>query len=195
MSFCYVVTDIETDGPEPGRHSMLSFASVAVDESGEIMGQFEACLQPLPGATSDPGTLEWLQSQPAVWADATREPKPPGDVMQAYAQWVHGLSKPAAFVAHPLAFDGFWIDWYLRRFLGQRLLHGPYGGEKLFAGAGIDLPTLVMGVMGWDYSRCRREHYPEEWLGGHIHTHRAIDDSLGYAHLLKAMLRHMNRRS
>ena len=49
--------------------------------------------------------------------------------------------------------------------------------------------------MGWGYSRCRREHYPEEWLGGHIHTHRAIDDSLGYAHLLKEMLRHINRRS
>jgi len=110
---------------------MLSFASVAVDGNGEIMGQFEACLQPLPGAASDPGTLKWLQAQPAVWADATRDPKPPADVMQAYAQWVQGLSGPAAFVAHPLAFDGFWIDWYLRRFLGQRLLRGPYGGDKL----------------------------------------------------------------
>ncbi|MCC6468352.1 MAG: hypothetical protein IT563_08520 [Alphaproteobacteria bacterium] len=34
--FVYLVTDIETDGPEPGRNSMLSFASVAVDQAGNV---------------------------------------------------------------------------------------------------------------------------------------------------------------
>lgn len=189
--FCYAVTDIETDGPEPGQNSMLSFASVAVDKAGMVIDQFEGCLQPLKGATSDPGTLRWLQSQPEVWADATRDPKSPAAVMTGYVAWLRALPLRAVFVANPLAFDGFWIDWYLRRFTGYRLVCGPYGGEHLFLGAAIDLPSLVMGVTGWNFDRCRREYYPPAWLGQHAHTHRAIDDALGYAHVLTTLL--MNR--
>ncbi len=53
---------------------------------------------------------------------------------------------------------------------------------------GLDLPSLVMGVTGWPYDECRRSRYPEEWLGGHLHSHRAIDDALGYAALLTTMI-------
>jgi hypothetical protein len=187
--FCYLVTDIETDGPEPGGNSMLSFASVIVDQHGQQGNAFEACLEPLPDARSDPDTLAWLQSQPEVWADATRDPLPAEQVIQNYVQWIRELPTLAVFVAHPLAFDGFWIDWYLRRFAGLRLVCGPYGGERLFLGAGLDLPSLLMGVTGWDYTRCRREYYPEDWYGGYRHTHRAIDDARGYAQILGQALR------
>lgn len=114
--------------------------------------------------------------------------------MTAYADWIRALPGPALFVAHPLAFDGLWIDWYLRRFTGHRLAHGPYTGAPLFHGAGIDLPSLIMGVMGWSYDRCSRAHYPPDWFGGHAHTHRAIDDAMGYAHLLQEMLRRQRSR-
>jgi hypothetical protein len=89
--FCYLVTDIETDGPEPGGNSMLSFASVIVDQHGQQGNAFEACLEPLPDARSDPDTLAWLQSQPEVWADATRDPLPAEQVMQNYVQWIRQL--------------------------------------------------------------------------------------------------------
>ena len=36
---------------------MLSFASVAVTASGEQVGEFEAVLEPLPGAQPDPADL------------------------------------------------------------------------------------------------------------------------------------------
>ncbi len=32
----YVSTDVEADGPIPGPHSLLSFASVAVDQAGNV---------------------------------------------------------------------------------------------------------------------------------------------------------------
>lgn len=51
-----------------------------------------------------------------------------------------------------------------------------------------------MGVMGWDYGRCSREHYPPDWFGGHAHTRRAVDDAMGYAHLLREMLRRQRPR-
>lgn len=186
---CYVVTDIETDGPEPGRNSMLSFASVAVDQSGDFISTFEACLAPLEGASSDPGTLEWLQSQPGAWADATRDPLPPAEVIGDFIAWLRQLPAQAVFVAHSVSFDGFWIDWYLRRFADRRLACGPYGGERLFLAGGIDLPTLVMGVKGWPYGHCRRENYRADWLGDFMHTHRAIDDAKGYAYLLASLLK------
>lgn len=185
----YVVTDIETDGPAPGHNSMLSFASVIVDQLGQLSDEFAVCLEPLDGAEPDPGTLSWLKGQPEAWADATRDPKPADIAIQDYVQWIRDLPTQAVFVAHPLAFDGFWIDWYLRRFAELRLACGPYGGERLFFGAGIDLPSLIMGVSGWDYAKCRRDCYPDAWFGGHQHTHRAIDDARGYAHVLSQALR------
>ncbi len=190
-SGCFVVTDIETDGPQPGQNSMRSFASVAVTERGEVIGTFEGCLAPLEGATPLPATLAWLQSQPGVWADLTRDPRPAVEVMTRFAEWVRALPHEPVFTSHPLAFDGFWIDWYLRRTLGLRLDRGPYPGERLFYGAGLDLPSLIMGVMGWDYAQCRRHNYPDAWFGGHPHSHRAIDDAMGYASILIEMLRRM----
>ena len=191
--FAYLVTDIETDGPEPGLNSMLSFASVAVSEDGEVGPSFEACLATEDGAVSDPATLAWLKSQPDAWADATRDPQPAQTVMQDYVQWIRDLPTLAVFVAHPLIFDGAWIDWYLRRFTGLRLCLGPYEGEQLFCGTALDLPSLIMGTTGRDMRACNRHDYPDDWFAGHVHSHRAIDDATGYAHVLAEMLR--RRRS
>ena len=56
MEPIYVVTDVEFDGPVPGRHSLLSFASVAVSANGERRGIFEAVLARLEGSHPDPET-------------------------------------------------------------------------------------------------------------------------------------------
>jgi len=55
----YVVTDIEANGLVPGRHSMISMASVAVDQRGTELGRFTVNLVPLAENTSDPGTMAW----------------------------------------------------------------------------------------------------------------------------------------
>jgi hypothetical protein len=189
---CYVVTDVETDGPDPGANSMRSFASVVVEETGKLTTTVQAGLKPLPAAEADPGTLAWLRGQPAVWADINRDPQDPAKVIQAFVHWLRELPTPAVFVGNPLAFDGLWIDWYLRKFAGKRLICGPYGGEHLFFAAGLDLPSLIMGAVGWPYQQCQREFYPRDWFGGHAHTHRAIDDALGYANVLATMIRLIN---
>lgn len=58
----YVSTDVEANGPIPGRHSMLSFASFAftVDvKTGIIteLGRFERNLIELPESMPDPKTM------------------------------------------------------------------------------------------------------------------------------------------
>ena len=63
MDPIYVVTDIEADGPTPGRNSMLSFASVAVTAGPEIADEFQAVLTPLADAEADPTTMAWFRTQ------------------------------------------------------------------------------------------------------------------------------------
>lgn len=180
----YVVTDIETDGPWPGPNSMRSFASVAVTPSGRVLGEFEGVLEPLPGAAPNPDTLAWFRSQPPeVWAATTEGARPAAEVLDAWCTWVRGLGVRRAFAAHPLAFDGTWFDHYLRRFTAYGLAQGPYERERLFTDVALCLASYLAGMRG----RVPGDHpwpLPDAWLGHVEHTHRAIDDARGYAHLL-----------
>ncbi|MEM7641055.1 MAG: DNA polymerase III subunit epsilon [Pseudomonadota bacterium] len=184
----FIVTDVEVDGPVPGQNSMLSFASVAVSADGAILDDFSAALSPLPDATADPLTLAWLRGQPAVWQSVTDGARTPSDVMTDYVAWIRAFQAEPVFTAHPLAMDGPWIDHYLRRFTGIRLLKGPWQGERLFYDGGLCLRSYAAGRLGWPLRRCTAENYDPDWLGGHAHTHRAIDDATGYAHLLAHLL-------
>ena len=184
MGAIYVVTDVEVDGPVPGENSMLSFASVTVDHGGRILDTFEAVLDPLEGAASDSATMAWFESQPQALAAATENPSPPGDVISRFVQWVRTLPGEPVFAAHPLMMDAPWLDHYLRRFAGIRLLKGPWTGDRLFYEGGFCLRSFASGRLGWPLRKCAPENYPPEWLGNVRHTHRAIDDATGYAHLL-----------
>ncbi|MGF1592848.1 MAG: DNA polymerase III subunit epsilon [Kiloniellaceae bacterium] len=184
----YVVTDIEVNGPTPGEHSMLAFASVALDRSGKEFDTFEAVLAPLPEAGEDRVTIEWFKGFPEAWAAATTNPEPPAVVMRRYVAWVRSLPGQPIFAAHPLAFDGAWIDYYLRRFPGIRLLKGPWEGERLFYTAGLCIQAFAAGRTGWDFAACFTEGYPPEWMGHVPHDHISIDDARGYANLLRSLL-------
>lgn len=184
----YIVTDIEADGPTPGRNSMIAFASVAVTAKGEEKGVFEAVLQPLAGAAPDPDTLAWFKTQPEAWAAATTDPRPPADVMADYVHWVRGFEVGRIFTAFPIAFDGVWIDFYLKRFTPYTLVAGHYVTDRLFDSAGLCLRSYAAAITGrapWD---CTPASFPPAWLGDHAHTHKAIDDARGYAHLLGVLM-------
>lgn len=185
----YVVTDIEVDGPAPGRNSMRSFASVAVSLDGTEHGRFEAVLEELPGATPDPETYAWFQTQPEAWVAATAAPEPPAEVMARYVDWVKQLPGDAAFAASPLAFDGLWIDHYLRRFTAHGAIPWPYESDHLFAGPGLCIRSYASAVTGRPIAELTAPSLPSELLGDVPHTHRAIDDALGYANLLVTLAR------
>lgn len=189
----YVVTDIELDGPWPGANSMRSFASVAVTpESPRGLATdrdcFEAVLEPLPGAAPSPDTLSWYEQQhPEVWAAATRNPRPVASVMADWTGWVRTHPGPVVFVASPVAFDGGWIDHYLRRFTRYGLVQGPYEQDRLFDGA-FCLHSYAAGVTAALPGAFTVHDLPAEWFGDVPHTHRAVDDALGYANLLLSLL-------
>lgn len=185
----YVVTDIEVDGPWPGPNSMRSFASVAVTAHGTELGHFEAVLESLPGAAPNPDTYAWFQTVPEAWAAATADPRPVDEVMTSYVTWLRELPEPRTFAASPIAFDGGWIDYYLRRFTRFGLVQGPYEQDVLFHGPGLCLRSYAAAVTGRPVAEVTPSTLPTDWFGNVEHTHRAIDDALGYANLLQELFR------
>jgi hypothetical protein len=188
MDPLYVVTDIEADGPIPGDNSMLSFASTAITHEGQEVATFEAVLAPLEDARPDPDTIAWFKTQPEAYAAATANPAPSAEVISKFVAWILTLPGKPIFAAHPIAFDGLWIDYYLRRFANRRLVQGPRDKNPLFHASGICIRTVASVQLGWPIWDCRPDCYPPEWLGNHHHSHRAIDDARGYGVLLSKLL-------
>lgn len=183
----YFVTDIETDGPDPLQHSMLSFATVALRSDGVVCGEFEAVLVPRTDRRSDERTMLWWQTQPDAWAAATSDPEDAALVMRRFVEWVEGFDGQRAFAARPVMFDGLWIDHYLRQFADRFLLDVPYWGPCVFNVGPLDIGTYVLGVFGKTQPQSAADKFPADWLGHHPHTHRAIDDARGYASLLSKL--------
>ena len=77
----YVSTDVETDGPIPGPHSMLSFASVALDVHGNEHGHFARNLETLPDAHGHPNTMAWWAENQAAWVLCRLSLVPPEQAM------------------------------------------------------------------------------------------------------------------
>ena len=84
MPEIYVSTDVEADGPIPGPHSMLSFASAAFLADKTLLSTFAANLETLPGATAHPQTMEFWRTQPEAWAACHLDPQPPEIIMPRY---------------------------------------------------------------------------------------------------------------
>ena len=181
----FVVTDIEADGPSPLGSSMLSFASVACDGVGTVLGEFEAVLEPRSDRKPHPETMAWWQTQPEAWVHATTNPKPPEIVMPRYADWVGSLPGHRVFAAAPMIFDGLWMDHYLETFADTRVLGTPLKtARQIFRGGGVCLYTMAGTLRGAEYLKWGMQRVPPEWYGHIEHTHRAIDDARGFANVL-----------
>src|SRR5215207_8149621 len=98
MREVHAPTDVEADGPIPGPHSMLSFASAAYTADKALVGTFAANLTTLPGAAGDPKTMAWWATQPEAWAACRRDARDPAEVMPEYVAWLKRLPGKPVFV-------------------------------------------------------------------------------------------------
>jgi hypothetical protein len=115
----YFSADVETDGPIPGRYSMLSFALVYAGRSDGC--RFE---QPSSYSTAYEATLRPIFDafQPEALAvnglDRERlavEGKEPAVALAEAADWIARQSQGGTpvLVAYPVSFDWTWLYWYL----------------------------------------------------------------------------------
>ena len=185
MPEIYVSTDIETDGPIPGPHSMLSFASAAYRADKTLFGTFSANLQTLPGASGHPKTMEWWAQHQAAY-DATRvNPEDPEAAMRRYVDWIHTLPGSPVFVAYPAGFDFLFVYWYLIRFTG----------ESPFSFSALDMKTFAMSILKTGYRDAVKRNMPKHWFDAHPHTHVALDDAIEQGALFCNMLAENRRKS
>ncbi|WP_045746261.1 3'-5' exoribonuclease domain-containing protein [Actinoplanes rectilineatus] len=174
----YVSTDVETDGPIPGPHSMLSFGSAAFTADGRLAATFSANLQTLPDAAGHPDTMAWWETQPEAWAACRADTEHPESVMVRYRSWLEELPGRPVFVGYPAAFDFMFVYWYLIRF----------AGSSPFAHSALDLKTYAMALLGTDYRATVKRAMPRRWFGAARHTHVALDDAIEQGELFCAML-------
>ena len=177
----YISTDIETDGPIPGPHSMLSLGSAAYLADKTLVSTFEANLETLPGASGDPATMQWWQTQPAAWRACRENLQAPSAALLRYVQWLKSLPGKPVFVAYPAGFDFTFVYWYLIRF----------AGESPFSHSALDMKTLAMALMKTPYRDSTKRRMPRRWFDDLPHTHRALDDAIEQGALFCNMLREL----
>jgi hypothetical protein len=180
----YVSTDIEADGPIPGPHSMLSFASAAYQADKTLVSTFSRNLETLPGANPDPGTAAWWKTQPAAWEACRANLCAPEAAMSEYVTWLKGLPGKPVFVGYPASYDFMFVYWYLIRF----------AGESPFSHSALDIKTLAMALLGRGYRESTKRNMPKRWFDALPHTHVALDDAIGQGALFCNMLKELPAR-
>lgn len=178
VSEIYISTDVETDGPIPGPNSMLSLGSAAYCADKTLVSTFGVNLHQLPGATPDPKTATWWQSQPDAWAACRRDPQDPAEAMASYSAWIKSLPGRPVFVAYPAAFDFLFVYWYLIRFTG----------ESPFSHSALDIKTYAMALLKKGYRDSTKRNMPPSWFDKLPHSHVALDDAIEQGALFCNML-------
>lgn len=167
----FVSVDVETSGPVPGVHSMLSIGACLVDRP-EIT--FTALIQPISQAF-DPDAL----AVTGLSLDELKvSGKKPEEAMAGFARWVEESAELGAtpvFVGFNAPFDWSFVNYYFHRFLGSN----PFGFTAL------DIKALYMGATGcaWSDTRSSRiaGHLKPELMG----DHDALNDALYQAELFR----------
>ncbi|HEX4974046.1 MAG TPA: 3'-5' exoribonuclease [Steroidobacteraceae bacterium] len=179
MPEIYVSTDVETDGPIPGPHSMLSLGAAAYTADKTLVSTFSVNLETLSGAQAHPKTAQWWSTQPAAWAACRKDPQPPADAMVKFVGWIRSLSGVPVFVAYPAGFDFMFVHWYLMKFVG----------ESPFSHSALDIKTFAMAVLKIDYRQSTKRNMPRRWFDDLPHNHIALDDAVEQGALFCNMLK------
>jgi DNA polymerase III alpha subunit (gram-positive type) len=160
----YVMVDVESDGPNPGDYSMVSFGAVIV-ETG-LARSFYGELKPI--------SERFIPEALAV-ANLTREQclafEDPKAVMERFRGWLAANCKGRMlFVSDNNGFDWQFINWYFHHFLGAN----PFGHSS------TNLGSLYKGLkqdMFVNFKHLRQT----------AHTHHPVDDARGNAEALLQM--------
>lgn len=118
---CHLVwVDTETGGLDPQKAALLELAVITTDLSGHnVLGRYEARLQPFEGDAMKPGALKVNGYDPALWLDTA---KPFAEAMD----YLHQAAVSGILAGHNTKFDGAVI----RRALERRGYARPWPGRS-----------------------------------------------------------------
>ena len=87
LSETFISVDVETDGPIPGPHSMLSYGAAAFSTEGELLDTVAENLDTLPGANGNPTTMLFRQRNPAAYEATRAEQQDPATSISTSRRW------------------------------------------------------------------------------------------------------------
>lgn len=184
MTDMYISGDVETDGPIPGRYSMLSFGlAVTATFNGTTFAPRDPAAATFYRELRPIGE-EWLPE--AVGASGldrdalAREGADPQAAMAAAADWVASVSAGAhpVLVGYPVVFDWMFLHWYFVAFAGD----SPFG----FSGA-LDIKTIYQQKAGVTLDEAGRADLPPALRASRPHTHNALDDAVEQAEIFQKL--------
>lgn len=183
----YFSTDIEADGPIPGKYSMLSFGSAAFTSDGAMVDTFSANLETLPDASQDPDTMDWWKRQAEAWEAHRKDTRPAEAVMPEYIQWVDSVCKKhhgrPVFVGYPAGFDFLFMYWYMVAFAGR----------SPFSFSALDVKSVAMVMLNCEYRAATKRKFPKRWFGKGRHNHVALDDAIEQGEMFCNILKEVRR--
>lgn len=154
----YIVVDVESDGPCPGKYSMVCFGAVVVEE--EWRRRFYGEVRPI--------SQIWNPDALAI-SGVSREKHlefPLAEtVMPEFFTWCKKVHEKPVFISDNPAFDFQWINYYFHTFtdLGNPFGHSARRISDIYSGC-----VRNMGQQSkWKSMRRTR------------HTHNPIDDAMG----------------
>jgi ribonuclease T len=178
VSECFISVDVETAGPSPDTHALLSIGAVVVDRMADT---FYVELKPDRHA-SDPGAFAVhglsLERLSAVGVA-------PDGAIQQFEAWVLGVAngRRPVFVAYNAPFDWMFVNIYFHRYLGRN----PFGHGAL------DMKAVYMGLTGASWTEISHKALAARYGDRAPLTHNALADAEDQALLFKGMLEEAGR--
>lgn len=159
------VVDVESDGPIPGKYSMVCFGAVVVEP---------ALNRTFYGKTRPISEL-WLPEALAISGFSREEHlvhDEPEKVLADFDRWVNETTKGRpVFFSDNLAFDWQFMNWYLHTYVGKN----PFGWS------GRRIGDLYCGMVKDAYAQWKH-------LRKTAHDHNPVNDARGNAEALLALV-------
>lgn len=170
--FCSV--DLETVGPCPGVHSILSVGIAAFNSDGELISTYSVNLNELPNGKRHPDTMKWWTTQSEAWEETRKNTRDPGEAMIELDTWLKSLPGKPVFVGYPAGFDFSHLMTYLHMFTG----------ECTFGFSALDIKSYAMAILKTDFSSTVKRNMPKKWFSkGVKHSHVALEDAIEQGYL------------
>ena len=179
----YFSADIETDGPIPGRFSMLSFGlALAGRFDGQHFERTDPRAQTFYRELKPVG--EHFDAETARISGLDREQllvsgEDPADAMTDAARWVRDVARGGTpvLVAFPLSFDWSFLYWYFIAFSRDS---SPFGHSSCF-----DMKTAFAVRSGRPIALASASRLPEAIRASRPHDHHALADAVEQAEIFQ----------
>lgn len=168
----WIMVDVEADGPQVAKHSMISFGAVVCKDDREA---FYGECRPIGD--------HWVPEALAV-SGFTREQtldfERPAVTMVNFVAWLGKMKERfgedrVGFISDNNGFDWQWINWYLLEYTGSN----PFGYSS------TNLGSLYKGILKNPRASFKR-------LRTGRHTHHPVDDARGNVGALQTICRKYN---